>query len=170
MRFFLIFLCVLFQSLSLKTYAQKSDSTKSSELNIVGIWQLHTNEISSALHETFQFFKNGKFVYNLSNYDDLNPLSSISGTYILEKNLLKLKIMQIKLRVRFKIAEADHGFQSGPFQLIEGKFITIQQNDLDYSEHEFELVKELKKTLKVAVKIDEDLYFKLSDDPNKFTQ
>jgi hypothetical protein len=148
--------------------AQQTKDTITLSSGIVGIWQAKTSVISSALHENFQFFKTGEFIFNTDSYDDLNPLISISGHYIVENNILKLKIIQIRQRVGFKILEADLGFQRSPFQIKGGKIVTIAQKDTDYSEHEFEFVVVPKISDKKSIKIDEEQYFRLSNDPNRF--
>jgi hypothetical protein len=148
--------------------AQQTKDTITLRSEIIGIWQAKTSVISSALHENFQFFKTGKFIFNTDSYDDLNPLISISGHYIIENKILKLKITQIKQRVGFKILEADLGFQRGPFQIKGGKIVATAQKDTDYSEHEFEFVVAPNTSDKKSIKIDEEQYFRLSDNPNRF--
>ena len=83
-------------------------------------------------------------------------------------NYIKKLQEDTRQRVGFKILEADLGFQRGPFQIKGGKIITIAQKDTDYSEHEFEFVAAPKISDKKSIKIDEEQYFRLSDNPNSF--
>jgi hypothetical protein len=150
-----------------QTFGQKLNDSTITQLEIMGIWQYKTSVISSTLHQNFQFFKNGKFIYNRDGYDDLNPLMSIFGIYTIEHGILNLRIIQYKWQVGFKVAEADHGFQFGSFQLIDGKSVIVEQNDILSSPHDISIV-DKNVTMPKIIKIDGDKYYKLSDDPDKF--
>ena len=160
---------VLSNFLFFQTLPHQTINSTIIQTEIVGIWQYKTAEVSSALLENFQFFNNGNFIFNTNSYNDLNPLRSISGSYILQNNILKLKVIQVRQRVGYKILEADHGFQSEPFQIKGGNIFIIEQNDTEYSEHEIKFIVTPKGSVIKSIKIDEELYFKLSADPNKFT-
>jgi hypothetical protein len=67
--------------------AQKADSVISSG-QLVGVWQMKTSRIGDALLENFQFFKDGHFAYNFSQYDDVNRVLALNGTYRLVGNQL----------------------------------------------------------------------------------
>src|SRR5579885_2495424 len=84
-RVLILMLCIF--SLSLESKGQSKDTSSIGEHDIIGIWQVNTAVISSTLHANFQFFKNGRFVYNTDTYDDLNPIISIYGTYHVQKRI-----------------------------------------------------------------------------------
>src|SRR5690242_18226066 len=98
---------LLFCSLMLVGFtsiAQKKviDSTFSIK-DLIGVWQVNSPVISSAYQATFQFYANGKFVYNVSGYADLNPLSNVSGSYRLTDSAVSLKIEEYSILSGFKI-------------------------------------------------------------------
>ena len=51
---------------------------------LVGIWQYSTAELSSGYIETYQFFSDGKFRFNTSQYDALARIKTIGGKYKVE--------------------------------------------------------------------------------------
>lgn len=143
---------------------QLKDTPVISNKTIVGVWQAGTAVVGSALHANFQFYKEGKFVYNKNSYDDLNPLISITGVYKIEKNTLYLKIRTIKQITGYKVIETSPAWQFGSFAIDGGKVQTIKQNDSTYSWHEMKVVTG-KKTK--AIKIDNEVYYKVSGNPDE---
>ena len=150
-------------------FSQQTNDSAINQSDIVGVWQIRSSVVSSALQANFRFFKTGKFIYNLDNYNDLNPIYSISGLYKIDKNILYLKIEQINQLTGFKVVESNPAFQFGPFILDGGKVFTVQQNDSAFSEHLIHIMKN-KKTTDKGISIDADNYFMLSSDPNKFSK
>jgi len=159
-------ICFLVISSTIQTYSQANLDTNVKKNFIVGVWQIRTSTVSSALEENFRFFKDGKFAYYISSYEELNPLRQIDGIFRIENGILKLRITKIMMFVDFRIDESSHGFQSGPFALANGKLVAKLQNDSAFSEHEFEILAGDGKSPITKVKIDGDTYFKLSGDPN----
>ncbi|WP_209143478.1 MULTISPECIES: hypothetical protein [Niastella] len=149
---------------------QLTDSPAISNNTIVGVWQANTDVVASALKVNFQFFKDGRFIYNTDSYNALNPLISIIGVYKIEKNILYLKIQSTKQLTGFKIAASEPAFQFGSFQIDGGKITTIKQNDTDYDEHEIKAMADKKAPKKKVIKIDSETYYKVSDNPDKFSK
>jgi len=54
---------------------------KSNSQTLVGIWQKDTSEVNSAYTDTYQFFSDSSFKFNVSQYDYLNRIRSICGKY-----------------------------------------------------------------------------------------
>jgi hypothetical protein len=152
------------------TGQQLKDSPAISNKTIIGVWQVDTDLVSSAIKANFQFYKEGKFVYNTDSYDDLNPLISISGVYKIDKKILYLKIQSTKQLTGFKVIASEPSFQFGSFQLDGGKIETIKQNDSDYSEHNIKVISDKKASQNKVIKIDSDKYYKVSDNPDKFSK
>jgi len=157
-------LFLLITSFSIQGFAQQKGDSTIRQSEIIGIWQLNSSVVSSALKSNFQFYKTGKFVYNIDEYNDLNPIRSISGKFKMEGSTLYLKIEEIRKLAEYKVVESSPAFQFGPFVLDGGKIITVKQSDSTYSEHEIKIVKNQKTK---CVTIDFDKYFKLSSDPDK---
>ncbi len=149
--------------------AQQPNDSTISQTEIIGVWQINSSLVTSTLQANFQFFKTGKFVFNINGYDDLNPIYNISGSYKIERGILYLKIQQFRELVGFKIAESSPAFQFGSFVLEGGKIVTVKQTDTTFVEHEINVVNNPKASAK-CITIDNTKYYKLSSDPNKFTK
>ena len=168
MRTKLIFYLAISMIFEIQVFGQKLNDTTIVQSEIVGIWQYGTSRISSTLHRNFQFFNNGNFVFNLDGYDDLNPLYSIYGKYSIERGVLNLRIVKYKAQTGFKVTDAEHSFQFGSFQLVDGKTVVVEQNEKESSPHEIIVLAKKGVPGTKVIKIDGDKYFKLSSDPYKF--
>jgi len=60
--------------------------------DITGVWQYESCEIGSAWLDTYHFFSNGEFVFNLSQYDEIKRIIAIKGHYRLIKDSIYFKI------------------------------------------------------------------------------
>ena len=149
---------------------QLKDSSVVSNKTIIGVWQAGTALVSSALKANFQFYKEGKFVYNTDSYDDLNPLKSITGVYKIEKNTLYLKIKETKQVTGFKVVESEPSFQFGSFRIDGGKVEIIKQNDSTYSEHSINVDTDKKVPQKKAIKIDGEVYYKVAGNSDEHSR
>jgi hypothetical protein len=158
MLFLVLIICALQSEAQAKT-----DSL--SKADIVGVWQMNSGLVASALHENFQFLNNGTFIYNTDEYDDLNPLKSIYGVYKLHGNKLSLRVDSIWQLAGFRIADSDPGFEIGTFQLNGGTMKMTKQKDASFGDHIVEIVD--KKTKK-AITIDSGKYFKIASNPFKY--
>jgi hypothetical protein len=140
--------------------AQQPKPSAVAKVDLAGVWQLGSSIVGSGLRANFQFFKTGKFIYN--NADELNPLAGIIGTYYVDSNTLYLKVLQIKQVAGYKIVASEPSFQFGPFHMEGGKAEIVDQKDSEFSNHQFTV---LKTTPKKVVLIDNDKYYKISNDP-----
>lgn len=75
---------IVFLQTSNFTFSQ--NSTK----NIIGLWQENDSVVTSMYRDTYRFELNGKFVFNPNEYDGLNRIISIKGTYKIKKDKLIL--------------------------------------------------------------------------------
>jgi hypothetical protein len=140
-----------------------SSMVQKENLDLIGIWQANSGGASSALRENFRFYKDGKFKYGVSEYDDLNPMRAINGKYTLEKNTLSLQVSSYELMSGFQVTASEPSFQFGSFQLDGGKLTVVKQEDKSPSEHYFKI---LNSSGKAVILIDNTKYYKLSADPN----
>ncbi len=58
----------------------KNDSVVSQN-QLIGVWQVGSDVVSSTLQANFQFYKTGRYIYNFNGYAELNPIFSITGNY-----------------------------------------------------------------------------------------
>jgi hypothetical protein len=78
---FLILLIIIFNS----SFGQKKS------IEIIGLWQSETSEVSSMYHDTYQFSKDSKFIFKPNQYNGLNRVLSIEGNYEIKGDSIILK-------------------------------------------------------------------------------
>lgn len=144
---------------------QKQKPVLLTQNELVGIWQVNTPVVGSGLGAYFQFYKNGRFIYNTSGYDDLNPLCNIFGSYkLIDGNALGLKVDSSKQLIDAQIIAESPGFQFGTFVLDGGKVVTFPQKGTGYEFHDVS-IRSKGRQIKCIV-IDNDKYYKLSNNPD----
>lgn len=144
---------------------QKQTSILINQNELIGVWQKNTSLITSGLEAFFRFYRSGKFIYNRSSYDELNPLLSIYGNYkLVDSNALGLKVDSSKQLIGYQIIAASSGFQFGTFVLFGGKMVTTPQKGTGYEFHDISVYRKGKQ-IKCIV-IDNDKYYKLSNNPD----
>jgi len=57
---------------------------------LIGKWQTESAEVTSMYHDSYQFFKDGKFAFKPDEYNGLNRIISINGTYKVKGDTLFL--------------------------------------------------------------------------------
>jgi hypothetical protein len=68
-----------------------NSQNKNIQDDIIGIWQLSTPEIGSGYLDNYQFFPDGKYVFNINEYDELKHIVAIKGRYIVSKDSLTIE-------------------------------------------------------------------------------
>lgn len=145
----------------------RKDSLFVSQRDLVGVWPVNTHLVTSSLKAHFRFFKDGTFIYNTDEYNNLNLLRSLSGKYNIKKNQLSLSIESVKQLTNFIVTESGPAFQFGPFQLTGGKIMVTKQKDSSFAVHKVSIISKSKSPRRMIIKIDADKYFKISGDPNE---
>jgi hypothetical protein len=59
-----------------------------SEKEIVGVWQKGDSFIAAAYKDTYQFFADGHFIYNFSQFDEIGRIRNLDGWYKLHQDTL----------------------------------------------------------------------------------
>jgi hypothetical protein len=155
--------------LYLAGFAQRTDSTITQQ-KLIGVWQINSATLGSALQENFQFFPDGKFDFNFSEYDDAQRILALQGHYHLKDGYL---YMTVESRVEITggyYTKGSPGFQRAEFVLEGGKVETVRQIDSSGGKDPFIIsVCKISKTGKImGIQIDNNKYFKLSDNPSAF--
>jgi len=83
---------ILFVFLQISNFTFSQNSTK----DIIGLWQENDSVVTSMYHDTYRFELNGKFIFNPNEYDGLNRIVSLIGTYKIKKDKLILLPSQMK--------------------------------------------------------------------------
>jgi uncharacterized protein (TIGR03066 family) len=162
---------ILFMILPLFGMAQKTDSTIDQH-QLLGVWQVKTSKLGDALQDHYQFFANGEFVYNFSQYDDTRRVLALKGKYRLTGNKL---FMSVQSRIEITggyFTKGSPGFQTSPFVLEGGTIETFQQVDTTNQHDPFFISGIMTgKTGKIiGLQIDNYKYYKISDNPNAFNR
>lgn len=165
-RYVIITLVILYSRVGV---AQKLDSSIDQRA-LVGVWQSGTPKLGDALLAHYQFFENGKFIYNFSQYDDATRVLALKGHYRLVGNELFMSVQSRVELVGGSFTRGSPGFQESPFVLEGGTIETFNQVDTANQRDPFILsVIMTGKTRKiVGLKIDNNKYFKLSNNPSKY--
>ncbi|WP_439694802.1 hypothetical protein ACFGVS_16695 [Mucilaginibacter sp. AW1-7] len=144
------------------------NSSGISKTDIVGVWQLGTATLGANLLEYFQFFKDGTFVYHYDGNDDTRNIISIKGRYLLDKNQLIFTIRSKVERTGQGIATGGIGTDANIFVLDNDSTKVISEKNPKKLDPVFIL--NAKKTAKYfKIDINNRTYYKLSSDPNKFS-
>lgn len=131
--------------------------------NFVGTWQINSGIVGSALHENYRFYENGNFIYNFDSYDDAKRIISVSGTYMVNSDTLVFKIIQRTEIIGGIIIKGSEGYQNG-WVLFGGEIKTfIQENSIP--EVTIWNITENNNNKSLILKIDSDIYYKISNDP-----
>ncbi len=97
--------------------------------DIIGVWQEKTPQMADAWLACLQFYRDGKFAYHRSQYEDLNPFLSVYGHYRLKGNTLYLKVKNRREWRAGDLINPSTGLQPGIFVLDGGKAVTVPQKD-----------------------------------------
>lgn len=131
--------------------------------SIIGVWQVSTVKTGSALLAHYQFFKNGKFVYNFNAYDDRSRIISAEGTYKLIGNNLLLYIKSRTELTGGELVQGSLGFQQEEIVLSGTKTIKVPQ----ISKEPIELTIEPcnNKNVIKCMKLQNNVYYQISKNP-----
>jgi hypothetical protein len=167
MKQFLILSC--FSLFYFVTLAQNADSTIR-QRQLIGVWQINNAIVGDALRENFQFFPDGKFVLNFSQYDDAQRVLALRGHYRLEGGLLFMTVESRDEIIGGYFTKGSPGFQRSAFVLEGGKVETITQIDSAGFKDPFVVINcKIAKSGKImGIQIDHNKYYKLSENPEAF--
>ena len=112
-----------------KNKEKEKDANFITTREIVGVWQEKTAQMADAWLACLQFYKDGKFAYHRSQYEDLNPFLSIYGQYRIKGNMLYLKVKYRREWRAGDLISPSPGLQPGIFVLDGGKAVTVPQQD-----------------------------------------
>jgi len=155
-------LVVLFLSIKACTYSQFIMSDE-----ILGVWQSESDEIAGAWLDTYQFYSDGRFVFNLNQYDEARRVNSIKGHYRLSKDTLFLK-------VESTIELIDGYFERNTLTSVHGSW-SLAGNVIEKEikqpviKENYTIVKRCsEKTKTFCMLIDGAKYFRISQNPNDY--
>ncbi|NLI36231.1 MAG: hypothetical protein GX416_06925 [Bacteroidales bacterium] len=68
-----------------------------------GFWQQNSSQIGKKRMAGYTFGDNHRFEYTISEYDGLNPIVALGGTYRINRNKIYYKVNYIKKRIGGKL-------------------------------------------------------------------
>jgi hypothetical protein len=79
---------ILLSGISLLAFGQSGPDQGSgiSRQQLIGVWQEGSATVGDALKKNFQFFTDGHFVLNFSQYDDIATVRALGGKYKLDSS------------------------------------------------------------------------------------
>jgi len=162
----LIIICLSFYIKGAIAQEQKQYISSSKEL--VGTWQYNTPQLGDAYGKNFQFYKNGTFVLNYSQYNDIGRIAKITGKYEAKDSSIYLTLVSRTEVEGGKLVAGSYGFQKEEFVLNGGKPVTIKQTG--EKPEPFVLTKCKSKNGAKCIQINNNKYYQISVDPNKDPQ
>jgi len=139
-----------------------------SKADFVGVWQLGTATLGANLLEYFQFFKDGTFVYHYDGEDDTRNIISLKGRYLLKTNQLFFTVTSKVVRTGKGIETGAIGTDANIFVLDNDSTRVVLERNPKKLDPVFIL--NAKKTAKYfKMDINNRTYYKVSSDPNKFS-
>ncbi|MGC3946373.1 MAG: hypothetical protein QM762_17945 [Chryseolinea sp.] len=153
---------ILLLLLTVNCSAQTSESK-----SIVGVWQADSHLESSAWPDTYQFFADGRFVFNFSQYDGAKRILRILGTYTFKERKIKLFVATTVEAVGGHLTRSTITSLSDSWELVDYTIATFKQ---DPDEPEEISIKECKggDNPKPCALFDSRTYFRMDSDPLKY--
>ena len=124
----IIFIITLGFVYQIPLYAHSTLKTK-----IIGVWQSGTAVESDALHDTYTFYPNGRFIFTFNRYLGANRVKSLSGKYRIDNDTLFIKVETRKEIVGGIIRNSYNPGASLGWIIDGGKEKTIKQYDKDWT-------------------------------------
>lgn len=120
---------ILLSSFSLLVFGQSGADRGPgiSRQQLVGVWQEGSTTVGDALKKNFQFFTDGHFVLNFSQYDDIGTVRALGGKYKLDSGGLYLIAEYRKEIVGGTYEKGNPGVDKDEFVLNGGKLTVIRQ-------------------------------------------
>lgn len=132
-----------------------------------GVWQCESKEIASAWLDTYQFYSDGRFIFNLNQYDEARRVLAIKGRYRIVKDTLFFKIeTTIELtggHFERNTLTSTHGSWSLSGDLVKKE---IKQPE---KEEQIAMIKQCsEKQQPDCILIDGNAYYKISSNPEDY--
>ena len=115
-------LITIFLLSSINSICQVSENNEKE--NIIGVWQAGTNEISSGYLDTYKFYGNGRFEFKPTEYNGLNRIVKIAGTYKIDNGKIIFYVNSITELVGDKIERSMTSTLSDSWAIEDGKLVT----------------------------------------------
>ena len=151
--------------ISYDSFAQQKNVITQEEL--VGIWQVNSDEIASGWLDSYRFFDNKEFIFSPNQFDGLRRIISINGTYRIVNNKLYIKVASTDEVEGGHIERSHLTTLSDTWEIDGGVIKKVIQPERD------EEVIEIKRcnneiSKKICILLDGRKYYKLENDPTNY--
>lgn len=89
-RISFLLVCCIF----LFTSKSNSQSKELQSSDLIGLWQVTNTLVAAGLDDCYRFYKDGRFRFEVSSFNYLSRLVSVSGTWQLKNNKLHLIVTE----------------------------------------------------------------------------
>jgi hypothetical protein len=130
--------------------------------SLVGCWQSYSPEVSAGPTDCFRFFKDGRFSFEFSSYDETKRIESLHGTYSLGNGFISFVITSRVKRVGGRIQRSPES--GNGWYLRGGRLVTVKQTKSKPDETTLEICSDVPQK-PLCIKIGSDKYFQMSVNP-----
>ena len=134
---------------------------------LTGVWQNETKEIASGWLDTYQFFDDSHFIFNLNQYDEARRVLSLKGHYRIKGDTLFFKVDST-------VELVGGYFERSTFTSIHGSWslsgnVTKKEIKLPDTEEQYAIIKRCNEEKQIdCILIDESIYYKMSSKPEDY--
>lgn len=146
--------------------AQSNKNESENGYDLVGVWQADRYDEAAAWPDTYQFFSDGKFVFNFSQYDGSKRILRILGTYRLETGKVYLKVEFTEEAVGGYLTRSTITSLSDTWELTDFLVEMVKQSNSEDEIVNMEACKE--QYPKDCLLLDKRKYYRMSRDPEKY--
>jgi hypothetical protein len=141
-------------------------SQELTNIELIGVWQKGSEIVGSGYSDCYQFYPNGKFIFNFSQSNDSRRIISIQGYYRLDKDSLITKIESRTEKIGGYIRRGFLGYEA-EWCLDSAKTKVFKQSNTKEESYRLKLFQG--SVLNFVIESREDLhYFKISSDPDSY--
>lgn len=139
---------------------------QSSKEELIGIWQAGSDKESSAWLDNYQFFLDGKFIFNFNQYDGSKRIISIKGKYELHNDTLILIIEYSVEAMGGYIVRGSSAWED-EWVLQDAK---IKEIKYDSPKKEITFIEKCNDHISTfpCIMIEKRKYYKMQSDPTKY--
>jgi len=152
--------------LSLYSCAQEKKANSNINYDFVGVWQSDGFLESAAWPDAYQFYPDGRFVFNLSQYDGSKRILKIIGKYRVEGENLYLKVKFTEEAVGGRMTRSSTTTLSDSWELTD---FTVERKEQKGSDEEVIKIGACDgESPKDCILLDGRSYFRMDKDPEKY--
>jgi hypothetical protein len=134
---------------------------------LLGVWQCESKEIASAWLDTYQFYADGHFVFNLNQYDEARRVLAIKGHYRIVKDTLFFKVEATIELIGGYFERNTLTTTHGSWSLV-GDLVKKEIKQPEKEEQTAMIKQYCEKQQSKCIFIDGSVYYKISSNPDDF--